>query len=279
VDVILEPINPKFTFLKYADTIIRQEAAEMAGLSDINYDLYFCLDCSEPDRLGFAREYFDNASYTVCVDHHITNKGFGDLRFIHSENSSTCEILFSLMDPDKISLACAEALYVGIVHDTGVFKHNNTSRNTMEVAGILLEKGINAEKIIDETFYRKTYIQNQILGRALLESILVMDGKVIFTVIRQKDMKFYGIDSSDLDGIVDQLRITQGVECALFLYEKEDQKFKVSMRSNGKVDVSSIALYFGGGGHVLAAGCNMSGKARDCINSITALIEDQLQDK
>lgn len=277
VDVILDSINSKYTFLKYSDTIIDEDAARMAGLSDINYDLYFCLDCSEPERLGFAEEFFDKAAFTICVDHHITNKGFGDLRFIHPENSSTCEILFSMMDTDKISLSCAEALYTGIVHDTGIFKHNNTSRNTMETAGILLEKGVKAEKIIDDTFYRKTYNQNQILGRALLESILVMDGKVIFSVIRKKDMDFYGVDPSDLDGIVNQLRVTQGVEVALFLYEKEEQVFKVSMRSNGKVDVSAIALYFGGGGHVLAAGCNMSGKARDVINSITALIEDQLQ--
>jgi phosphoesterase RecJ-like protein len=279
VDVILEPISQKYAFLNLADEIVHQEAAESSGISELSYDLYFCMDCSEPERMGFAKEYYDNAAFKVCIDHHITNKGFGDLRFIHPDNFSTCEILFSIMDTDKISLPCAEALYTGIVHDTGVFKHDNTSRSTMEIAGILLEKGVNAEKIIDETFFRRTYIQNQILGRALMESIMMMDGAVIFSVIRKKDMLLYGVDSSDLDGIVDQLRVTQGVECALFLYEKEDQQFKVSMRSNGKVDVSAIALCFGGGGHVLAAGCNMSGKARDVINSITALIEDQLQSK
>ena len=276
IDVILEPVNAKFTFLKYSEEIIHQEEAEISGIADMSYDLYFCLDCSEPERLGFARAYYDHAACCVCIDHHITNKGFGDLRFI-MESSSTCQILFSMMDQDKISLPCAEALYTGIVHDTGVFKHSNTTRETMEAAGIPLEKGIDAERIIDDTFFRKTYVQNQILGRALMESILMMDGIVIVAVIRKKDMIFYGIDSSDLDGIVDQLRVAQGVECALFLYEKEDGEFKVSMRSNGKVDVSTIAMCFGGGGHVLAAGCSMSGKARDVINSITPLIEEQLE--
>lgn len=275
IDVYLEKVSPKFQFLKYAGEIIHQEAAEAANTSGVCYDLYFSMDCSEPERLGFAEEYFENADYRVCIDHHITNTGFGDLKFIRPEASSTCEILFSLMDYNKISLACAQALYLGLVHDTGVFKHSNTTRQTMEIAGALLDKGVQPYKIIDDTFYRKTYIQNQILGRALMESILVMDGFVIFSVISKKDMVFYGIDSSDLDGIIDQLRVTEGVECALFLHETEEQVYKVSMRSNGLIDVSQIARYFGGGGHVRAAGCTMSGKARDVINSITALIEDQ----
>lgn len=278
VDVYLEPINPKYTFLKYAPDIIHQEAAEAAGIPEFSYDLYFCMDCSEPERLGFARDYFENASFKVCIDHHITNKGFGDLMFIRPGESSTSEVLFSLMDYKKISMDCAEALYLGIVHDTGVFRHSNTTRKTMETAGALLDKGIRQEMIIDDTFFRKTYVQNQILGRALLESILVMDGYVIFSVISRKDMVFYGVDSSDLDGIVDQLRVTAGVECALLLYELEEQVYKVSMRSNSVIDVSKIALYFGGGGHKKAAGCTMSGKARDVINSITALIESQKLD-
>ena len=131
--------------------------------------------------------------------------------------------------------------------------------------------------IIDDTFFRKTYVQNQILGRALLESILVMDGYVIFSVISRKDMVFYGVDSSDLDGIVDQLRVTEGVECALLLYEGRTG-LQGQHAVQQVIDVSKIALYFGGGGHKKAAGCTMSGKARDVINSITALIESQKLD-
>ncbi len=279
VDVYLEPVNPRFRFLKYADEIIHPDTAESVGVSELTYDLYFSMDCSETERLGFAREFFEKAHYKICIDHHITNQGFGDLTFIRPDASSTCEILFSLLDYNKISVSCAQALYLGIVHDTGVFKHSNTTRETMEAAGALIDKGVKPDRIIDDTFYRKTYIQNQILGRALMESILMMDGYVIFSVIHKKDMNLYGVDSSDLDGIIDQLRVTEGVEVALFLYEKEDQVYKVSMRSNGTIDVSIIARYFGGGGHVRAAGCTMSGKARDVINSITGLIEAQRQEQ
>ena len=104
-----------------------------------------------------------------------------------------------------------------------------------------MEKGVNAAKIIDDSFYRKTYAQNQILGKALLGSTRILDGRCIFSVVSQKEMEFYGVDTNDLDGIIDQLRITEGVECAIFIYEKAFNEYKVSLRSNDYVDVSKVA--------------------------------------
>ena len=194
-----------------------------------------------------------------------------------SDASSTCEVLFGLLEEEKISKEVAECIYTGIIHDTGVFKYSCTSAHTMTVAGKLMEKGIDFSSIIDDSFYRKTYVQNQILGRALLESITFLDGKCIFSVIRAKDMDFYGVSSKDMDGIIDQLRITEGIECAIFMYETGSQEFKVSLRSNNIVDVSKIAAYFGGGGHVKAAGCTMSGSIYDVINNLSSHIEKQLK--
>ena len=141
-----------------------------------------------------------------------------------------------------------------------------------------MAKGIDFSHIIEETFYRKTYVQNQVLGRALMESILLLDGKIIVGRIRQKDMEFYGVGPSDLDGIVSQLRVTAGVEVAIFLYETGTQEYKASLRSNGPVDVSAVCSYFGGGGHVKAAGCTMHGSIYDVVNNLTLHIEKQLQD-
>jgi phosphoesterase RecJ-like protein len=146
----------------------------------------------------------------------------------------------------------------------------------MEIAGKLMEKGINFSKIIDDSFYRKTYIQNQILGRALLESITFHDSQCIFSVINKKDMEFYGVSGSDMDGIIDQLRITEGVECAIFMYETGCREYKVSLRSTADLDVSKIAVYFGGGGHKKAAGCTMAGSVHDVINNLSDQIVKQL---
>ena len=173
----------------------------------------------------------------------------------------------------------AASIYTGMAHDTGVFQYSSTTPETMRIAGELMKTGFNFSRIIDESFYQKTYIQNQVMGRVLAESIMLQNGKCIVGYMKKKDMDFYGVDGKDLDGIVSQLRLTQGVEVALFLYETESQTFKVSMRSNGKVDVSRIAVFFGGGGHTRAAGCDLRGSMYDVVNNITAQIEKQFQEQ
>ncbi len=241
------------------------------------YDVFFSLDCGDIGRLGNAAEYLKTAGKVICVDHHISNHGFGDVQFIEPAASSTSELIYLLLDDAELSVSAAKALYMGIAHDTGVFQYSCTSRRTMEIAGKLMEKGFDFNELLDQTFFQKTYLQNQILGRALLESMLLMDGKCIISALRKKDLDFYGVTSEDLDGIVSQLRNTTGVEVAIFLYETAIQEFKVSLRSNGRVDVSRVASYFGGGGHVRAAGCTMQGSVYDVLNNLTLHIEKQLK--
>lgn len=273
IQVYLQKPPAKFEYLKLFDEISQDTE------TGIHYDLCICLDSADRERLGEFGVYLDNAKRSICLDHHVTNKGYCEINQISADTSSTCEVLYGYLDDEKISKDTAACIYTGIVHDTNVFKNSNTTARTMEVAGKMMDKGINFGKIIDDSFYRKTYVQNQVLGRALLESVTFLDGKAIFSAMRLKDMKFYGVDGSDLDGIVEQLRITAGVECAIFLYETENHIFKVSMRSGETVDVSKVAAYFGGGGHVRAAGCTMSGSVYDVLNNLSAHIEAQLKEQ
>jgi phosphoesterase RecJ-like protein len=105
----------------------------------------------------------------------------------------------------------------------------------------------------------------------------MMDGKLIFSALRRKDLDFYQVDPKNLDGIVQQLRVTRGVETAVFLYEVAPNRYKVSLRSNGKVNVSKVASYFQGGGHFRAAGCTMDGDVHDVVNNIAAQVDRQLR--
>ena len=259
--------------------------ALIAGVSEIchdfgqekTFDVFFCMDCADEERLGKAAVYRNNAAKTICIDHHVSNGGFAEVNYIVPGASSTSELVFELLDEDKITLEAAEALYMGIAHDTGVFRHSSTTPETMEIAAKLMRKGVRFSKIINDTYYEKTYHQNQILGRALLESILVMDKKVIFSAVREKDMDFYGVTPSDMDGIVQTLMATAGTEVAIFMYEISPRTYKVSLRSKEIVDVSTVAAYFGGGGHVHAAGCTMQGSIYDVVNNITLHIVQQLQ--
>ncbi len=270
VTVRLERAPSKFSYLSGFDAIETEAGEE-------TYDLCICLDSSDEERLGDFKSCFDRSAKTICIDHHITNRGYAQENVIDGHASSACEVVYGQLDESRISKHVAECIYTGIIHDTGVFKYSNTSRKTMEIAGKMMEKGIDFGTIIDGSFYKKTYMQSQILGRALLESITFLDGRCIFSVVRKKDMDFYGVDKSDLDGIVDQLRVIDGIECAIFLYETGIHQFKVSLRSNSIVDVSRIAAYFGGGGHVRAAGCTMSGSVHDVVNNLSAHIAEQLE--
>ena len=270
VTVRLERLPSKFSYLSGFDAIETEAGEE-------TYDLCICLDSSDEERLGDFKSCFDRSAKTICIDHHITNRGYAQENVIDGHASSACEVVYGQLDESRISKHVAECIYTGIIHDTGVFKYSNTSRKTMEIAGRMMEKGIDFGTIIDGSFYKKTYMQSQILGRALLESITFLDGRCIFSVVRKKDMDFYGVEKSDLDGIVDQLRVIDGIECAIFLYEIGIHQFKVSLRSNSIVDVSRIAAYFGGGGHVRAAGCTMSGSVHDVVNNLSAHIAEQLE--
>lgn len=272
VHLYLENCPKEFLFLTNSDKIDTSYGEKAQP-----YDLFFSLDSSSIDRLGPAQSYFSQAKQTFCIDHHISNTKFADKNIVFPEASSTSEVVYDLLEESKISKAVAECIYLGIVHDTGVFKHSNTKERTMVIAGRLISMGAQPAKIIDETFYQKTYIQNQILGRCLLESILVMDGKVIVSYIGKKMQEFYNVEPDDLSGVIDQLRVTKGVEVAIFLKEEKTQEYKVSMRSNGIVDVSKIAVFFGGGGHIKAAGCTMQGSLHDVINNLTSGIEHQLK--
>jgi bifunctional oligoribonuclease and PAP phosphatase NrnA len=272
VDVYLEPFGNEFRVLEGIDEIKHTYEAEEV------YDLFISLDCGSLDRLGNALNYFNTAKKTINIDHHISNQSFGRVNHVVANASSTCEVLFDLFEEELINESVARSLYIGIIHDTGVFKHSNTSEKTMMIAGKLISKGIRFSELIDETFYSKTYMQNQILGRCLMESILVLNGKVVVSAIDRKMMNFYEANTTDLDGIIDQLRVTKGTEVAIFLYETDFHEYKVSMRSNGEVNVSKIAVYFGGGGHIKAAGCSMRGSLHDVINNLTPHIEAQLNE-
>lgn len=240
-------------------------------------DVFIALDC-EKSRLGEAEALFESAKRRINIDHHVSNRlGCGDVNYVMPGLSSTAELVYELIDKSYMDEELAKAIYIGIIHDTGIFKYSNTSPKTMRIAADLLEYEFDFPAIIDETFYEKTYVQNQLLGRALLESIMFMDGKCIVSAINQKILSFYNAKPEDLDGIINQLRIIKGVECAIFMYETGIQEYKVSLRSCNYIDVSKVASYFGGGGHVRAAGCNMSGTFHDVVNNISKQIERQMK--
>ncbi|MCR4763911.1 MAG: bifunctional oligoribonuclease/PAP phosphatase NrnA [Lachnospiraceae bacterium] len=269
-DVFLEEIPSIYSFIKGSDQVHTDYVTDVA-----EYDLFIAVD-TDKSRTGRAEALFDAARFTVNIDHHVSNHGTGDENYLDADASSCSELIYELIEHEHIDRGIAETLYCGIIGDTGVFKYNCTSPKTMRIGADLISYGFDFNDLIDRTFYRKTYVQNQLLGRVLMESTLFLGGKCILGMVSRKTMEFYHATTSDLEGIVSQLMLTSGVVCAIFLHETGSLEYKASLRSNGMVDVSKIAEIFGGGGHVRAAGCTMNGTSHDCINNLSKYIAEQI---
>ncbi len=275
VDIYLEPLADVYHVIKNADHI-KTLNTDGTMMDSPEYDVFFALDSSDKERLAAAGSIFDHSKLTVCIDHHISNAGYAVENIIFPKASSTCEVLATLLDMERVDVDIAESLYIGLICDTGCFKHSNTSEQTLALAGKLISKGVRFSKLTDEVFYQKTYTQNLLLGRCLLDSFRMLDERVIISVASAEMLDFYQAKSSDLEGVIDQLRITKGVEVAILLTQMEDMQYKVSMRSNEYVDVAKVASKFGGGGHIRAAGCTIKGDKHNVINMLTEWIEEQL---
>ena len=268
VIVCLEKPSMKFSYMNGFDLISEDPFLEA--------DLLVSLDASDRERLGSRGVMLDTAKESICIDHHVTNTNFAKFNIVEDFRSSTCELLYTLLDYNKISVNTAVCLYTGIVHDSGVFKYQSTTRQTMEIAGALIDKGFDFTKIIDDTYFKKDFNATKLLGLVLTNAKLIFDGKCCYGLLDYDTWTGYIDDKKKMDGIIDNLRNIDGVEIALFMYETAKDEHKVSLRSIN-ADVSAIAAALGGGGHMRAAGATVYGKADELLeNTILPMIKKEL---
>lgn len=268
VRVCLEKPSKKFSYMNGFDLISEDPFSEA--------DLLVTLDASDRERLGSRGVMLDTAKESICIDHHVTNTNFAKFNIVEDFRSSTCELLYTLLDYNKISVNTAVCLYTGIVHDSGVFKYQSTTRQTMEIAGALIDKGFDFTKIIDDTYFKKDFKAAKLLGLVLTNAELIFDGKCCYGLLDYDTWTGYIDDKKKMDGIIDNLRNIDGVEIALFMYETAKDEHKVSLRSIN-ADVSAIATALGGGGHMRAAGATVYGKADELLeNTILPMIKKEL---
>lgn len=271
VQVYLEEFSSKFNYLPGAAEICSDKQAEGS------FELCVVCDCADEGRLGPFARFYRSASHSFCIDHHATNAGFAEAAVIKPEASSTCEVLFDLMEPEYIDRDVAECVYTGLVHDTGVFRYSSTSPHTMEIAGKCMAYGFDFGSIIDDSFFAMSLPQKQVLGRVLMEMEAHLGGRLVASAINRKTMEFYGVTGKEMDGMIDELRTTRGAVCAVFQYQTLNRQFKISLRSNSdQLNVAAIAQQFGGGGHVKAAGCFMGMNPKENLKKIIAEVEKQI---
>ena len=228
------------------------------------YDLCVCLDSGDLNRLGSRIEIFRNARHTVNIDHHITNPGYAEANLVEGGMSSTGEILYGLFEKMgvKITKYIAEALYTSIAGDTGGFKYSNVSPDTMRIAAALLECGIDHAAICRRLFdlYKPAVLK---MRGSVMENIReYYNGRLCVVTVGDEDFAHFGVSEKDIGEIVNIPRMVEGCEIAVSV-RKSGDKVKVSFRSNGKYDVSGLAVSFGGGGHKMAAGVTFEGQTAE----------------
>ncbi len=227
-------------------------------------DLAIALDCDGPSRLAVLEEAFRGAACTADVDHHRGVSAFGDIRWVVPEAPATAWLVAQLAHELGLPLTPprAEALYVGLIADTGGFRFTNTSPAALRLGAELVEAGADPSTLARRVFTIRPLAAALLEARALASLEMADDGVLIASLTRD-DFVETGASPADTDGLIDSFRDIIGVRAAVLMKESESGVWQVSLRGNG-VDVARVAARFGGGGHKFAAGFTAAG-AREQI--------------
>jgi phosphoesterase RecJ-like protein len=258
VYLILDDEIPKiYKFLKNSDKVERPGQYE-------SFDAVIALDCGDAGRLGKSRLYLEN-NFVINIDHHISNDEFGDLNLVDSNAAATAEIIYQIIKILGIEMdsEIAECLYTAIVTDTGQFQYSNTTSETHQIIGDLIRSGVNVS-LMFERIYQNSSKEKVMLMKTALDTLeFFHDDRISCISLTLEQMRRINAAEEDSDGIINLARDIECVEVAIFLKELEPGRIKVGLRSKKSVDVASVSLQFGGGGHVRAAGCTLNGTIED----------------
>jgi phosphoesterase RecJ-like protein len=266
------PLPADYAWLGYGE--LRREPP-----ADLAERLLLALDCGSALRLGpEGASHVATAATSINIDHHADNTRFADINVVDAEAACAtilCRRLLAMLEIEP-SAPVAEALYVGIVTDTGRFMFSNTNAEAHAIAGELIALGVQPDLIFRRLYEGKPAARTRLLARALSSLQLRADGQLAVACITIDDLEQTGADEADSEGVIDHLRAIEGVRVAAVIREPRADggaRRKVSLRSaQPEVDVARIAHAGGGGGHAMAAGFAMDADSA----TIIALIESEL---
>lgn len=274
VSAVLDTFPEKFRQVPGAEMI----KTEM-GKADCK--TFISLDCGDKQRLGRFAESFDKAPKSINIDHHVSNDFFGQENYVDGDASATAEIIYTLTEACPafaLDAEVATALYVGLMYDTGGFRHPSTTSYTYMAAAKLIDCGVNFSQVFKDFFYTRRFEETQIFARALENIRRGCGGKLAWTSITTAELRQAGARLSELDDVVNYVKSIAGCKIAVFYYEKGDGEFKASFRSEPGYDVSKLAIQFGGGGHKNAAGSSFFCSLDSAIAQVSAAVEKVLLD-
>lgn len=248
IDIIIEDVPKIFNFLPNFGKI--KESSEIE-----EYDLVIVVDCANYERVGqYGNHYFENAKYTLNIDHHISNTKYANYNYVSEKSPACCEYLVEIFDYLGIEVTkdVAECLMVGVLTDTGGFQYSNVGEKTFNFAS-RVSKLVDIPKIYKRVLSTSTKPQFELTKIAMSRIELLENEKIAFTYLNSDDFEKSHASYGDHEGIVNIGRNIDGVEVSIFIREVECG-YRVSLRGNGNVNVNKIAVMFNGGGHRDSAG-------------------------
>lgn len=291
VTVITPTDYPDFlAWMKGNDDVIVFEAGnqERAAALVADAELICCLDFSSLARINKLGELVRQApAEKVLIDHHLEPEDFAKYTFWTTEASSTAELVFQLIvdlgDKSLVDPEIGDALYAGIMTDTGSFKHPSTTARTHEVVAELIRLGTNVHKVSKLIYDNNTLERLRFLGYTLSEKLQVLpELNTAFIAISAEELKKYNSRTGDTEGLVNYALSIQGVVMAALIVD-QTEAVKISFRSIGEFSVNAFArAHFEGGGHKNAAGGVSYLPLEDTVNKFVGLLpqyKEQLQAK
>jgi phosphoesterase RecJ-like protein len=263
-----DQIPDTYRFLPLTDMLVH-------AIPDRTYDVCFVLDAGELKRAGEEIAAFRGFGKIINIDHHPYSEDFGDLNYVDPSASATGALIYRIMKTAgyAIDYDTALCLYVAIVTDTGSFRYSNADPEAFQVSGELVAIGINPWSVAEKLYESQPLKRLELLALALSTLTVSKTGEFASISVTLDMYQKTGASSELTDGFVNYPRSIHGVEVSVFFREIKTGAYKVSFRSKGKVNVSSLAMAFGGGGHHNAAGCTLLGSLDEVRETVFSYLD------
>ena len=281
VNVIIPNSFPNFlSWLPNIKNVINHEENN-SDISNIfsEVDVIIMLDFNDLSRIENIESYVTNSNAKkILIDHHQDpDLSICDLSFCDTTYSSTCELLYMILNQAKFNLTknIADCLYTGILTDTGSFKFSCTTKNTHISVGNLISKGVNATEISNLIYNNYSHDRIKLLGHCLINKLKIYNNISAIISLSEDELKKFNFKKGDTEGIINYALSIKEVIFAVFIVEK-DNIVKLSFRSLGNINVQEISKrYFGGGGHFNAAGAKSDLSLDKTIKKIENIIKNE----
>ena len=234
------------------------------------------------ERLGSMIPMFRRADLRVVIDHHVSNRRFGDINWVDPKAAAVGEMIYRLYRAFRIRPSRGEALclYASIVTDTGSFRYLSTTPEVLRIAADLVSLGVSPLQVAQDLYECHTASDLKFLGRVLSGLRQAHGGKVAWVEVPRALYRAGRPGSEIMDELVNFPRAVRSAEVAFVLREHvPDGKIRVSFRSKGRVDVDRIARRFGGGGHMAASGCSVEGTLTQARRKVLRVVREALRSR